>query len=298
MDLIAEAYSEADNLKDGYSFVGWLFNQNGKQKDACKYLEKDYREKRQSTTWKLNYVQILAEQEDHHKKALELLAEAYTDDINLKDDPNHREWICQLLSDMFPMDEHLTLFHNCLLTYMEFHHEWEGVRRFVQTDDIEIARRYQSSQLKSLAGNHDVENLILDIICQGNEVFLSNGVMEFPDRRSLWVLIHEILINEDYFFETNTDSPYILDCGTHCGLAIYYFKNLYPKAKIIGFEPVPTLYKMALENMSRNNYSNVNILPYALSDTDRSETFIISDTDSMAGSLAKIRQNCWLPAYF
>jgi len=177
-----------------------------------------------------------------------------------------------------------------LLATIEFHQAWQAVRPFVQADSVDMTLRYQAAQAKSRRGNRDVRNLILDVICEDGKVLLANGVMKFPDRHSLWTLIHEILINEDYYFETNTDAPRILDCGTHFGLAIYYFKSLYPQARITGFEPVPALRELALENARRNGYRDVEILPYALSDVDKVTTFIVSNTDSMAGSLTKRRR--------
>ena len=74
-------------------------------------------------------------------------------------------------------------------------------------------------------------------------------------------------------------------------MAIYYFKSLYPKAKITGFEPVPHIRELALENIQQNNYADVEILPYALSDTEEKKTFFISKTYSMAGSLTTRRRH-------
>lgn len=135
------------------------------------------------------------------------------------------------------------------------------------------------------------QSLILDRLCKKNKIQLLHGIMEYNDSNALITLIHEILINEDYYFETNTDTPYILDCGTNFGLAIYYFKNLYPKANIMGFEPVPELRELALKNIKRNDYQDVKILPFALSDTDKISTFYLSKTSSMAASLTKRRKN-------
>ena len=59
--------------------------------------------------------------------------------------------------------------------------------------------------------------------------------MKFPDRHSLWVVMEEVLLREEYYFDIEIPNPRILDCGSHVGLAIYYFKSLYPEAVITGF---------------------------------------------------------------
>lgn len=142
--------------------------------------------------------------------------------------------------------------------------------------------------------DHKITNRYIDsikLVKPDNKVIFQKGTIQFPDSHSLWTLINEILINEDYYFETNTDAPRILDCGTHCGLAIYYFKNLYPKAKIIGFEPMPTMQKIASKNIADNQYSEVEILPYALSNVAGKTKFLVSRNFSMGGSLTERRRD-------
>jgi len=144
--------------------------------------------------------------------------------------------------------------------------------------------------INRLAKKSKIKDILLDLMCERNKVFLYKGVLKYPDRASLWILINEILINEDYFFKTNTDTPKILDCGTHFGLALYYFKSIYPNARIIGFEPILKLREMAIDNIKENGYFDVEVLPYALSDENKVASFIVSKTDSMAGSLTERRR--------
>lgn len=136
----------------------------------------------------------------------------------------------------------------------------------------------------------DTETAVLNAVCEGDEIRLAYGLLRFPDRHALWIQLHELLVNEEYFFETDVEAPRIIDGGAHFGLAIYYFKTLYPKARITAFEPAPDLCALAQENLARNNYTDVEVLPYALSDTDEDAVFLISERDSMAGSLTARRQ--------
>ena len=165
----------------------------------------------------------------------------------------------------------------------EFSELWEKLRTVVQADRIHIIEKDQIYKINS------IKDYLLNIICEDDKAFLANGVMKFPDRHSLWVLINEILINEDYYFETDTETPRILDCGTHFGMAIYYFKNIYPKAEITGFEPIPWIRELAIQNVKMNHYQNVNITPFALSHIEGERTFYVSKTFSMAGSLTDRR---------
>jgi len=82
-----------------------------------------------------------------------------------------------------------------------------------------------------------------------------------------WVLVYlfeEIFVSRDYFFRAPSDRPRIFDCGTHVGLAIHYFKLLYPNARITGFEADPDTHAMAERNVRTNRLADVEIKNLAL----------------------------------
>ena len=133
----------------------------------------------------------------------------------------------------------------------------------------------------------DIDEIVLDVLCEDNKIFLRNGTIKFTDRKSLKILFNELLINEDYYFVTDTDRPRILDCGTNFGLALYYFKSLYPGAEIIGFEPVGSIRDLALDNIKNNEWNNVEILPFAIDACEGTASFWLPKSDSMAGSLTE-----------
>ena len=58
-----------------------------------------------------------------------------------------------------------------------------------------------------------------------------------PDAASLVFLNRELFGQEIYKFQTDSEIPYILDCGANIGLSVIYFKKLFPNAKIVAFEP-------------------------------------------------------------
>ncbi|HET7425244.1 MAG TPA: hypothetical protein VFJ92_16880, partial [Gemmatimonadales bacterium] len=53
------------------------------------------------------------------------------------------------------------------------------------------------------------------------------------------LLAHEIFEGGEYEFPCDTDAPVILDCGSHIGLSVAWFKRRFPKARITAFEPDP-----------------------------------------------------------
>ncbi len=161
---------------------------------------------------------------------------------------------------------------------------WESLSPWLPREQAKT----EAGLTRGLIGIHEpahVRGRLLDAITQEDIVHLAHGTLRFPCRHSLWTLLHEILLHEDYFFPTDTDTPRIIDGGTHMGMAIYYFKTRYPKAHITGFEPDPALRAMAEENVARNHYEDVTVLPYALAPTRGEVPFYRSEIWTMAGAL-------------
>ncbi|HEX2256965.1 MAG TPA: FkbM family methyltransferase [Afifellaceae bacterium] len=52
----------------------------------------------------------------------------------------------------------------------------------------------------------------------------------------LW---NEYFVKEKYKFVAGSETPLIIDAGAHIGLSVLYWKSLFPKARIIAFEPDP-----------------------------------------------------------
>jgi FkbM family methyltransferase len=78
-------------------------------------------------------------------------------------------------------------------------------------------------------------------------------------------LFNEIFIKQVYFFDTSTDKPFIIDCGSHIGMSILYFKLLYPNAEVLGFEPDPASFRFLKKNIENNNLKDVKLIKKALS---------------------------------
>jgi len=76
------------------------------------------------------------------------------------------------------------------------------------------------------------------------------------------------------FLRPRTLSPILLNCGGHIGLAVLYFKSLYPRARIVTFEPNPETFFLLRENILQNNLSGVRAINMAVSQEDTEDTIL------------------------
>ena len=136
-----------------------------------------------------------------------------------------------------------------------------------------------------------VYNNIISKVCEDKKIQFKDAVLEYYDDFGLWISMNEILIHQEYFFNNKSKNPKILDCGANIGLAIYYFKHFYPEAIITCFEPVPKFAEIIQRNIVRNNWKNVEILPYAIDGVDGLSEFYVSKNMSLAGTLTDRRKN-------
>jgi FkbM family methyltransferase len=96
-------------------------------------------------------------------------------------------------------------------------------------------------------------------------------------------LFQEIFIDQQYYFRAASPSPRIIDCGSHIGLSILYFKALYPQASVLGFEPAPTTYQLLSENTKNNRLRDVRLEKKAVSNEEGKLAFFgdLSKTSSL-----------------
>ncbi len=105
----------------------------------------------------------------------------------------------------------------------------------------------------STADHHGVLERIEDY-----EVWINDG----PNFR---VLCKDIFTRRIYHFDCQRGDPLILDCGSNIGISILYFKHVYPAARIVAFEPDPTIVPYLRDNLERNGFTDVKIIEAALS---------------------------------
>jgi FkbM family methyltransferase len=137
--------------------------------------------------------------------------------------------------------------------------------RAVRTDVLLRAqlRAQRHRRLYTNSGNGRVKARILDF-----EV----TTFSLP---TLAFLFEELFVNADYFFVPKKSAPFILDCGSNIGMSILFFKTLYPKAKIIGFEPEEATYALLEKNIASNSLQGVQVHQVALGMEDATVSFFV-----------------------
>lgn len=93
--------------------------------------------------------------------------------------------------------------------------------------------------------------------------------------------VDELYNDEIYKFITETDKPYIIDCGANIGVSIHYFKKLYKNAEILAFEPDEHIFELLQKNVS--DFENVTIEKKAVWIEDTTLEFF--SEGALAGSL-------------
>ena len=104
----------------------------------------------------------------------------------------------------------------------------------------------------------------------------------FPDNYGFLHSLEEIFRDEVYRFNSKKPDPLIIDAGANMGLSIVYFKQLYPAAKIIAFEPDPNIYQILQQNITSLGYNQVDLHNAAAWIDDTTLTFF--SEGSLAGS--------------
>lgn len=69
----------------------------------------------------------------------------------------------------------------------------------------------------------------------------------------------EIFWKEVYKFNTSASAPYIVDCGANVGLSVFYFKQRFPNAHIVAFEPDPNIFQALQQNVETFGFQDVDL---------------------------------------
>ncbi|MEG0494380.1 MAG: FkbM family methyltransferase [Raoultibacter sp.] len=159
------------------------------------------------------------------------------------------------------------------------------LQKWADPDFCDMADKMQGGLIQALSSDRPIWDILLDMICEDNLCHLKGAVIEFIDRKQLWIMFEELLFDESYYINYDNDNPLILDCGVNIGLAIYYFKHQRPNARIVGFEPWSVAWECAMRNVERNKWTDVTIHRAALSNTDGQTIMTIISDNSTAATL-------------
>lgn len=105
--------------------------------------------------------------------------------------------------------------------------------------------------------------------------------VRIADGPNFYLQYKDIFVRRIYHFEAQRPDPLILDCGSNIGMSVLYFKHVYPRARLMGFEPDPAIFRVLEENVARNGLPNVQLVHAALS---RSERMVTLFSDATIGS--------------
>jgi len=84
---------------------------------------------------------------------------------------------------------------------------------------------------------------------------------------------------EEYKIPGITQDAKIIDCGSHIGVSVLYFKHTYPESKIIAFEPDPDNFDLLSKNVKENNIKDIRLINSAVSDKT-GETALYGNLDN------------------
>lgn len=65
-------------------------------------------------------------------------------------------------------------------------------------------------------------------------------------------------------FNCDRSNPVVIDCGANVGISVLRFKQLFPSAKIVAFEPDEKVFACLKKNIAINNVSNVELFQKAV----------------------------------
>jgi FkbM family methyltransferase len=122
----------------------------------------------------------------------------------------------------------------------------------------------------------------------------------FHDYYWLLEMYEDIFLRRQYEFESESPTPAIVDAGSNIGLAILFFKRLFPGATVLGFEPDPDTFELLTRNVEANRLEGIRIRNEALYD-GREELDLFGDPlapgspqmttsrDRLAGAAKRVR---------
>jgi FkbM family methyltransferase len=132
-------------------------------------------------------------------------------------------------------------------------------------DDQNSIREWEGKQLVKVEGeksNDDIRVNTLERYTETETIFL-NHKLKIVDSASYLFTKKEIFDLEIYKFNSQNEKPFIIDCGANIGLSVIYFKQLFPNAEIIAFEPDDRVFKALRFNLESFQLSDVALIKKA-----------------------------------
>jgi len=126
--------------------------------------------------------------------------------------------------------------------------------------------------------NEDIRINALSRYKETETIFLGHK-LKIVDNASFQFMKKELFESEVYKFNCKSDQPYIIDCGANIGLSIIYFKQLFPNAEIVGFEPDEKVFESLQFNIKSFEFSKVTLIKKACWDEETTLKFYSEGAD-------------------
>ncbi|QBO58351.1 FkbM family methyltransferase [Chryseobacterium salivictor] len=124
---------------------------------------------------------------------------------------------------------------------------------------------------------------------QENKAKLFSKDFYFSDNNGFLHSLNEIFDQEVYKFNSDNQAPLIIDCGSNYGLSILYLKKLFPKSRIIAFEPDAKIFQILNRNIINYNLKDVELHNEAVWTVDTDLNFY--SEGSLGGRISNAEQN-------
>lgn len=105
-------------------------------------------------------------------------------------------------------------------------------------------------------------------------------VLHYADLHSFYHQCVQIMGRGFYDYAPTTDTPLIIDCGAHIGIASIFFATRFPGAEIHAFEADPKIFSMLDKNVASLGLANVSAHHAAVWTDDQGVEFAMSMDDS------------------
>lgn len=113
--------------------------------------------------------------------------------------------------------------------------------------------------------------------------------LELVDSASFIWMYREIFEREIYRFRAKSESPYIIDCGANIGLSAIYFKRLYPRSRVVAFEPDDKVFEVLARNLRLHDCADVELHNRAVWSSETTLSFVNEGADG--GHVSRIGES-------
>ena len=139
---------------------------------------------------------------------------------------------------------------------------------------VKMLVRSESFRFAWQAASEEKTSSLGKLRWQGRDVFYRPGT---SDPLVLYQVLLKTGTKAEYYVPSTLSPEVIVDIGSNIGASILYFRDLFPRAEIYGFEPHLETFEILRRNVE--NLPRVRIFNYGLSDANMSLTVAAPQTD-------------------